>query len=80
MTCYSTDDEITMNSQQQSATFFDNQLWSITRLAKYLDVPIATIRDWAHKRKIPFLKVGRHIRFKSSDIDTWLKQRSHRCR
>ena len=66
--------------QQSSAPFLDNQLWSINRLAEYLDVPIATIRDWLHKRKIPFIKVGRHIRFKASDIESWLKQKSVRCR
>ena len=60
--------------------FFDNQLWSINRLAEFLDVPVATIRDWAHKRKIPFLKIGRHIRFQNSDIDVWLLQRRVRCR
>ncbi len=65
---------------QQRQPFIDNQLWSIDRLSKYLDVPVATIRDWAHKRTVPFIKVGRHIRFKASDIETWLKQRSIRCR
>ena len=73
------------NSQEgilvrERARLFDNQLWSINRLAEYLDVPIATIRDWCHKRTVPFVKVGRHIRFKSSDIEIWLKQRSVRCR
>jgi len=55
-------------------------LWSINRLAEYLDVPPATIRDWCYKRKVPFRKVGRHIRFVPSDIEEWLKNRSVRCR
>jgi len=56
---------------------FDNQLLSIDRLAEYLDVPTATIRDWCYKRQIPFVKVGRHVRFQPSDVQRWLSERSH---
>ncbi len=66
--------------QESSSPLIDNQLLTIIRLSKYLDVPVATIRDWTHKRKIPFIKVGRHTRFKFSDIETWLKNGSERCR
>jgi excisionase family DNA binding protein len=52
----------------------ENQLWSIERLAQYLDVPEATIRDWVYKRRVPFVKVGRHVRFKPSDVDEWIEQ------
>ena len=79
MSCQNNQQEVSGDCQL-STSLIDNQLWSIDRLSKYLDVPVATIRDWAHKRQIPFLKVGRHIRFKSSDIEAWLKQRSVRCR
>ncbi len=79
MACHDDSQEVT-TEPLSSAPLIDNQLWSINRLAEYLDVPIATIRDWCHKRTIPFVKVGRHIRFKSSDIEIWLKQRSVRCR
>jgi len=79
MGCLNSREDVLLGSRE-TAPLFDNQLWSINRLAEYLDVPIATIRDWCHKRTVPFVKVGRHIRFKSSDIETWLKQRSVRCR
>ncbi len=69
-----------MNNQQQSSTFIDNQLWSVERLSKYLDVPIATVRHWVHQRLIPFIKVGRHIRFRfDPDILKWLEERSKGC-
>lgn len=48
-------------------------LWTVDRLAEYLDVPIPTIRDWCYKRTIPFIKVGRLVRFKPKDIETWLE-------
>jgi len=59
------------------AQLFDNQLLSIDRLAEYLDVPPATIRDWVYKRQIPFVKVGRLVRFHPSDVQRWLSERSH---
>ena len=60
--------------QQSTDQLIDNQLWSIDRLAQYLDVPAATIRDWCYKRKIPFVKAGRSVRFKPSDVEKWLEQ------
>ncbi len=58
------------------APFIDSQLWSIKRLAEYLDVPVPTIRYWCYKRQIPFVKVGRHVRFKPSDVLKWLSEKS----
>lgn len=62
---------------EQSAQLIDNQLWSVSRLAEYLDVPVATVRDWVYKRLIPFVKAGRHVRFEPSDVQRWLSERSH---
>jgi len=61
-------------NQQSSEQLIDNQLWSVDRLAQYLDVPVATVRDWCYKRKIPFIKAGRHVRFKFSDVEKWLEE------
>ncbi len=59
----------------QKNQLFDN-LWSVERLSEYLSVPIATVRDWVYKRKIPFIKVGdRLIRFNPSDVFEWLAER-----
>ena len=63
--------------QQLSAPFIDNQLWSVPRLAEYLDVPVATVRDWIYKRQIPYVKAGRHVRFTPSDVQRWLIERSN---
>jgi excisionase family DNA binding protein len=50
-------------------------LWKISDLADYLNVSELTIRDWILKRHIPFLKVGRHIRFEPWMIEHWLGER-----
>jgi len=63
------------NQESSCATceFFDNRLWSIGDVSTFLAVSVSTIRDWVYKRKIPYIKVGRHIRFRPSDIEIWLK-------
>lgn len=76
MTCEGVGNDGNMRHQATSS-LFDNQLLSVDRLSKFLDVPAATIRDWVYKRLIPFVKVGRHIRFTPSDVQRWLSERSH---
>lgn len=76
MSCLNSQEEVFVR-QQQTAPLIDNQLLSIDRLAEYLDVPPATIRDWCYKRQIPFVKVGRLVRFIPSDVQRWLSERSH---
>lgn len=60
--------------QQQSDPLLEN-LWSTKRLSEFLDVPAMTIKDWCYKRQIPFVKVGRHVRFRPSDVQKWLEER-----
>jgi len=53
------------------------QLLTIGELAKYLDVPIATVRAWRANRTGPRgIRVGKHIRYRSSDVEIWLEMRS----
>lgn len=76
MPCQSNQQAV-VSGQRSSAPFIDNPLWSVTRLAEYLDVPAATIRDWVYKRQIPFMKAGRLVRFNPSDVQKWLSSRSY---
>jgi len=61
------------NTQQSSAKVFEN-LVTYEQLSERLNVPVNTLRDWVYKRKIPFVKAGRLIRFKISEIERWLVQ------
>ena len=50
------------------------QLVSIPELAAYLGVPIATIYQWRHHGRGPAsYRIGRHVRYRTSDIEQWLK-------
>ena len=56
------------------------KLLTITDLASLLQVSPQSIRKWIFQRSIPFVKVGRLIRFKPSEIDRWLNESSHKER
>lgn len=46
-------------------------------LAEYLGIPVATIYGWRYKRTGPrSIKVGRHIRYRPSDVEAWLEQQA----
>jgi len=46
--------------------------------AAYLDVTTGTLAVWRStgRYKIPFIKVGRNVRYKQDDLDAWLNQRT----
>lgn len=46
----------------------------IDLLSKRISTPAKTIRDWVHKRKIPFQKLPTGgIRFPWSQVEAWVK-------
>lgn len=56
------------------------QLLTAAEVADQLKVKEDTVYHWASKRKIPFVKVGRSLRFDQNKIDNWVNQRSVRMR
>jgi excisionase family DNA binding protein len=53
-----------------------NRLLTVQDLADYLDVPVATIYAWRYRRQgPPGFRVGRHLRFRLSDVDQWISDR-----
>jgi excisionase family DNA binding protein len=51
-------------------------LISAQDLAEYLAVPVATIYAWRYRRQgPPGLRVGRHVRFRWSDVERWIEDR-----
>ncbi len=39
------------------------ELLTVTQLAEHLQLGIGTIYYWVHLREIPFIRVGKHLRF-----------------
>ena len=51
-------------------------LWDTPQLAAYLNVKESTIRYWVHVKYIPHIKFQSLVRFRKTDIDAWLDQRT----
>jgi len=52
------------------------RLLTVQDLADYLDVPVATIYAWRyHRQGPPGFRVGRHLRFRWSDVEQWISDR-----
>lgn len=48
-------------------------LWTAHDVAAYLSVPTSTLDYWRLKDLGPqFLRVGRHVRYRPSDVENWL--------
>ncbi len=53
-----------------------DQLLTVEDLAAYLEVPVATVYAWRHRRQgPPGFRVGRHLRFRWSDVQRWIDER-----
>ena len=52
------------------------KLLSIGELSEKLGIPIATLYTWTCKKKIPYVKLGRLVRFKESEITEWISKKS----
>lgn len=52
----------------------DDPLMTIEEVAGYMQVPIKTLYDWRHRGIGPSgMRVGRHVRYRRSDVDDWLE-------
>ena len=53
-----------------------NKYISPSQLAQNLNVSKFTVYDWVYDRKIPFVKIGKLVRFNEEDIEKWLKEKT----
>jgi excisionase family DNA binding protein len=48
--------------------------WGFVEASTYLGCTEGTLRVWTSKRRVPFVRVGRLVRFRKQDLDAWLDQ------
>ena len=54
----------------------EDRLINVEELADYLGVPVATLYQWRYRREgPPGFRVGRHLRYRWSDVQRWIEQR-----
>jgi excisionase family DNA binding protein len=53
-----------------------DRLLNIHEIADYLGVAKSTIYKWVHQEYIPHIKMGKLVRFRLCEIDSWIEERS----
>lgn len=65
-----------MSSAQNPAP----RLVTVSDAAKYLAVSVSTLYGWVYQRRIPFVKVGRSLRFELVDLDHFIQRNRTQAR
>lgn len=65
--------EIPTSTPEHGGRTMVRKLWTIQDLAEHLSVPVQTVYQWRKKGYGPTgRKVGKHIRFRSEDVERWI--------
>jgi len=56
-------------------TYINKRFIGPEGLAEYLDIRLNTVRSWVWQKKIPYVKMGRLVKFDLREVDEWLKDR-----
>jgi excisionase family DNA binding protein len=52
----------------------EHRLLMVQDAARYLAVSASTLYGWVYQRRIPFVKVGRALRFDRADLDGFIEK------
>ncbi len=56
------------------------RLMAVSDAARYLAVSVSTLYGWVYQRRIPFVKVGRALRFEVVDLDGFIQKNRTQAR
>lgn len=51
---------------------------NIKDLSEYLDIKPSTLYDWVFRKKIPYYKIGRLVKFNMDEIEKWVEERKQK--
>ena len=51
-----------------------NNLLTMDEAAKYLGISTLTLYGWVSARKLGYVKIGRLVKFKQTQLDAWIDQ------
>ena len=54
------------------------RLWTPEDAAAFLRVSVRSLYQMVYRREIPYLKIGRRLRFRSADLEGWLREKEVR--
>lgn len=69
---------IQISDRQKTAPKYDDEILTIEEAALFLKVKKRTIYNLVELRAIPFMKVGRLLRFSRSALLNWMQQEADR--
>jgi excisionase family DNA binding protein len=52
------------------------EIYTIPEVAKYLKLSKSKVYDLVKRERITFIKIGRNVRIKESDLDDWLEKQT----
>jgi excisionase family DNA binding protein len=55
------------------------RLLSIGQLSQQLGVSVKTLYGWVYLRQIPYVKMGRLVKFDARDIEKWIETKKRLC-
>jgi excisionase family DNA binding protein len=55
-------------------------LMTVQEAAQFLSISVSTLYGWAWQRRIPFVKVGRSLRFDRFDLQKFVQSRRFEAR
>jgi excisionase family DNA binding protein len=56
------------------------RLITVNDAARYLAVSVSTLYGWVYQRRIPFVKVGRALRFEVVELDSFIQRNRTQAR
>jgi excisionase family DNA binding protein len=56
------------------------KLLSTKEVAEILGVPYRTILDWGPDQRPPAARIGKHLRFRPSDVEGWIENKKAAAR
>lgn len=54
-----------------------DELWTPQDVADYCKVPLMTVYKWNSLGEIPYFRLGKHARYKKSDVLRWVESKSN---
>jgi len=68
-----------MSHLPKPATLSDDVLIDQIEAGKILGIPPATLQKWRStgENNIPFIKIGRGVRYRTTDLKSWIEANTH---
>jgi excisionase family DNA binding protein len=54
----------------------EKQLMDTNEASEFLGISKNTLYEWVVQNKVPYIKVGRLVKFRKGDLEEWLKKRT----